>query len=76
MKSVLDDEMETMSMTSVASEAPMEADKYDLQFDVKEEGKILAKIKGLNLYFKQNEKYINHKLNNLLHNRSLQNPCD
>lgn len=47
MKSVVDDEMETMSVTSyTASEAPIEADKYDLQFDVKEEEKILAKIKG------------------------------
>lgn len=47
MKSVIDDQMETMSMTSVASEAPIEADKYDLQFDINEEEKILTKIKGL-----------------------------
>lgn len=48
MKSVIDDDMETMSMTSGASEAPIAADKYDLQFDVNEEHNILKKIKGLN----------------------------
>lgn len=47
MKSVKDDEMETMSITSTASEAPINADKYDLQFDIDEEERILAKIKGL-----------------------------
>lgn len=47
-KSVLDDEMETMSVTTAASEAPIPADKYDLQFDIKEEQNILSKIKGLN----------------------------
>jgi len=52
MKSILDDHMETMSMTSVASEAPIEDDKYDLQFDLSEEEKILTKIKGLSFYFK------------------------
>lgn len=48
MKSVIDDGMETMSMTN--SEAPIDADKYDLQFDVNEEERLIAKIKGLNLY--------------------------
>lgn len=47
MKSVIDDEMETMSMTSTASEAPIPADKYDLQFDLTEEQRILTKFKGL-----------------------------
>lgn len=56
MKSMLDDHMETMSMTSIASEAPIEADKYDLQFDLDEEEKILNKIKGLSFYFKINLK--------------------
>lgn len=51
MKSVLDDDMETMSMTSVVSQAPIDADKYDLQFDLNEEEKILTKIKGLTFYF-------------------------
>jgi len=53
---MLDDHMETMSMTSIASEAPIEADKYDLQFDLDEEDKILKKIKGLSFYFKVNIK--------------------
>jgi len=48
MKSVIDDGMETMSMTN--SEAPIDADKYDLQFDINEEKRVLAKIKGLNFY--------------------------
>lgn len=52
MKSVIDDEMETMSMTSTATEAPIEADKYDMQFDIDEEEKILSKIKGF--FFKLN----------------------
>lgn len=52
MKSVIDDDMETMSMTTAASEAPIEADKYDLQFDINEEEKILAKIKGILFEFK------------------------
>jgi len=56
MKSMIDDHMETMSMTSVASEAPIDADKYDLQFDLNEEEKILKKIKGLQFYFKINMK--------------------
>lgn len=56
MKSMVDDHMETMSMTSVVSEAPIEADKYDLQFDLDEEEKILNKIKGLIFYFKINLK--------------------
>lgn len=47
MKSMIDDEMETMSMTTTASEAPIETDKYDLQFDINEEEKILTKIKGI-----------------------------
>lgn len=47
MKSVVDDEMDTMSMTSSATEAPIEADKYDLRFDINEEEKILSKIKGI-----------------------------
>jgi len=51
---MIDDHMETMSMTSVASEAPIDADKYDLQFDINEEEKILSKIKGLQFYFKIN----------------------
>lgn len=55
MKSVIDDDnMETMSMTSGVSEAPIEADKYDLQFDVNEEQNILTKIKGLNLNLEVN----------------------
>lgn len=54
MKSVIDDEMETMSMTSTASEAPIPADKYDLQFDLTEEQRILTKFKGLNFYLKSN----------------------
>ncbi|XP_050441280.1 pre-rRNA-processing protein TSR1 homolog [Adelges cooleyi] len=45
MKSVVDDDMDTMSVTSAVSEAPLEMDKYDLQFDTKEEGNLLAKIK-------------------------------
>ncbi|XP_050525222.1 pre-rRNA-processing protein TSR1 homolog [Daktulosphaira vitifoliae] len=45
MKSILDDEMDTMSVTTVASEAPIESDKYDLQFDKKEEEKLLTKLK-------------------------------
>lgn len=49
MKSVVDDDMETMSMTSGVSEAPIEADKYDLRFDLNEEQNIYSKIKGLNL---------------------------
>lgn len=53
---MIDDHMETMSMTSVASEAPIDADKYDLQFDINEEEKILTKIKGLQLYLKINMK--------------------
>lgn len=53
---MIDDHMETMSMTSIASEAPIEADKYDLQFDINEEEKILTKIKGLHFYFKINIK--------------------
>jgi len=53
---MVDDHMETMSMTSVVSEAPIEADKYDLQFDLDEEEKILNKIKGLIFYFKINLK--------------------
>lgn len=57
MKSVVDDEMDTMSMTSyTASEAPIEDDKYDLQFDINEEEKILAKIKGQNCCLKVNIK--------------------
>jgi len=48
MKSVLDDGVETMSLTN--SEAPIDTDKYDLQFDVKEEERVLEKIKGLNFY--------------------------
>lgn len=52
MKSVIDDEMETMSVTSTATEAPMEPDKYDLRFDVNEEEKILSKIKGAKKYNK------------------------
>lgn len=47
MKSVMDDEMDTMSMTSTATDVPIETDKYDLQFDLNEEEKIHAKIKGL-----------------------------
>jgi hypothetical protein len=54
LKSIIDDEMETMSVTTAASEAPIEADKYDLQFDIKEEQNILSKIKGLNLYINLN----------------------
>lgn len=50
MKSVADDEMDTMSMTTTATEAPIEADKYDLQFDIDEEEKILSKIKGFNFF--------------------------
>lgn len=50
MKSVIDDETETMSVTN--SEAPIDADKYDLQFDINEEERVLEKIKGLNLPFK------------------------
>jgi len=53
---MIDDRMETMSVTTVASEAPIEADKYDLQFDINEEEKILTKIKGLCFYFKINMK--------------------
>lgn len=49
---MIDDHIETMSMTSSASEAPIDADKYDLQFDINEEEKILTKIKGLQLYLK------------------------
>lgn len=56
MKSVIDDEMETMSVTTAASEVPIEADKYDLQFDINEEQNILTKIKGMNLYII----YLNH----------------
>lgn len=52
MKSVVDDEMETMSVTSTATEAPIEADEYDLPFDVNEEEKILSKIKGAKKYVK------------------------
>lgn len=48
MKSVMDDEMDTMSINSTNTDAPIEADKYDLQFDLNEEEKIHAKIKGLN----------------------------
>jgi len=44
-KSMIDDDMETMSMTSTATEAPIEADKYDLQYDMNEEEQILSKIK-------------------------------
>lgn len=51
MKSVVDDDMDTMSVTSAVSEAPLEMDKYDLQFDTKEEGNLLAKIKGTIQYF-------------------------
>lgn len=51
MKSVVDDDMETMSITSGVSEAPIAADKYDLQFDVNEEQNILTKIKGLNFNY-------------------------
>lgn len=54
MKSIRDDEMETMSVTTAASEAPVEADKYDLQFDIKEEQNILSKIKGLNFHINVN----------------------
>lgn len=46
MKSVIDDEIDTMSMTTTATEAPIEADKYDSQFDINEEKVILSKIKG------------------------------
>lgn len=56
-----DDHIETMSMTSVASEAPIEADKYDLQFDINEEEKILTKIKGLQYYFKNKYKIMLYK---------------
>jgi len=44
--------METMSMTN--SEAPIDADKYDLQFDINEEERLLAKIKGWNFYLRVN----------------------
>lgn len=46
MKSVMDNGMETTSITST------EADVYDLKFDLNEEEKIHAKIKGLNNTFK------------------------
>lgn len=42
MKSLLDP-TETMSVSSAISEEP---DSYDLQFNIKEEKNILAKIKG------------------------------
>lgn len=45
MKSIMDDEIDTMSITT-ATDAPIEADKYDLQFDTNEEKMILSKIKG------------------------------
>lgn len=48
MKSVIDDEIETMSIISTTTDVPIEADKYDLQFDLNEEEKMHAKIKGLN----------------------------
>lgn len=50
MKSIMDDEIDTMSITTV-TDAPIEADKYDLQFDTNEEKMILSKIKG-NFFFK------------------------
>ncbi|VVC40400.1 Hypothetical protein CINCED_3A004353 [Cinara cedri] len=44
MKSVLDG-TETMSVTSAISEAPIDSERYDLQFDINEEENILSKIK-------------------------------
>lgn len=45
MKSVLDD-TETMSVTSAISEVPIDAERYDLQFNINDEENIMAKIKG------------------------------
>jgi len=53
---MIDDDMETMSMTSTATEAPIEADKYDLQYNMNEEEQILSKIKGLNSSYENNKK--------------------
>lgn len=66
MESVVDNDIETMSMTSGVSEAPVEAEKYDLQFDLNEEQKILSKIKGLNLNLKLTEFLILYILNDIV----------
>lgn len=48
-KSVLDG-TETMSVTSATSEAPIDGEHYDLQFNINDEENILAKIKGYRIF--------------------------